>query len=292
MRGHLIIFLILLSVIIGRAATKRALLIGISDYPTYSESADATWSPIHGANDVQIIGKTLKAQGFKISTLTNSNATASKIRKALKKIQTEVRAGDILYLHFSCHGQPVEDLNGDEKDGWDEAIVPYDAQKIYRKGIYKGENHILDDELNNYLKAIRTTVGPKGFVYVVVDACHAGASYRGDEEEDSVITRGTNKGFSMSNKQYAPPIDKRGKIKIEKSFSMANVFILEACRSYQVNSEIQVNGEFYGPLSFYINEVLKTKNKISNAQWVEDVRRLMDKDKRLVRQNVVIETSL
>ena len=67
MRGHLIIFLILLSVIMGRAATKRALLIGISDYPTYSESADATWSPIHGANDVQIIGKTLKAQGFKIS---------------------------------------------------------------------------------------------------------------------------------------------------------------------------------------------------------------------------------
>lgn len=292
MRGHLIIFLILLSVIIGRAATKRALLIGISDYPTYSESADATWSPIHGANDVQIIGKTLKTQGFKISTLTNSNATASKIRKALKKIQTEVRAGDILYLHFSCHGQPVEDLNGDEKDGWDEAIVPYDAQKIYRKGIYKGENHILDDELNNYFNAIRSKLGPQGFVYVVIDACHAGSSYRGDEEEDSVVIRGTDKGFTKSNKQYAPRIDKRGKIKIEKSVSMANIYIIEACRSYQVNSEIQVNGEFYGPLSFYINEVLKTKNKISNAQWVEDVRRLMDKDKRLVRQNVVIETSL
>ena len=292
MRGHLIIFLILLSVIMGRAATKRALLIGISDYPTYSESADATWSPIHGANDVQIIGKTLKAQGFKISTLTNSNATASKIRKALKKIQTEVRAGDILYLHFSCHGQPVEDLNGDEKDGWDEAIVPYDAQKIYRKGIYKGENHILDDELNNYLKAIRTTVGPKGFVYVVVDACHAGASYRGDEEEDSVITRGTNKGFSMSNKQYAPPIDKRGKIKIEKSFSMANVFILEACRSYQVNSEIKEKGKYIGSLSYYVNKVMQLEKIGMNPSWTERVNQLMNQDKRLTHQNLVIETSL
>lgn len=292
MRGHLIIFLILLSVIMGRAATKRALLIGISDYPTYSESADATWSPIHGANDVQIIGKTLKAQGFKISTLTNSNATASKIRKALKKIQTEVRAGDILYLHFSCHGQPVEDLNGDEKDGWDEAIVPYDAQKIYRKGIYKGENHILDDELNNYLKAIRTTVGPKGFVYVVVDACHAGASYRGDEEEDSVITRGTNKGFSMSNKQYAPPIDKRGKIKIEKSFSMANVFILEACRSYQVNSEIKEEGKYIGSLSYYVNKVMQSEKIGMNPSWTERVNQLMNQDKRLTHQNLVIETSL
>ena len=292
MRGHLIIFLILLSVIMGRAATKRALLIGISDYPTYSESADATWSPIHGANDVQIIGKTLKAQGFKISTLTNSNATASKIRKALKKMQAEAAAGDILYLHFSCHGQPVEDLNGDEKDGWDEAIVPYDAQKIYRKGIYKGENHILDDELNNYLKAIRTTVGPKGLVYVVVDACHAGASYRGDEEEDSVITRGTNKGFSMSYRQYAPPIDKRGKIKIEKSHSMANVFILEACRSYQVNSEIKEEGKYIGSLSYYVNKVMQSEKIGINPSWTERVNQLMNQDKRLTHQNLVIETSL
>lgn len=292
MRGHLIIFLILLSVIMGRAATKRALLIGISDYPTYSESADATWSSIHGANDVQIIGKTLKAQGFKISTLTNSNATASKIRKALKKIQTEVRAGDILYLHFSCHGQPVEDLNGDEKDGWDEAIVPYDAQKIYRKGIYKGENHILDDELNNYFNAIRTKVGPQGFVYVVIDACHAGASYRGDEEEDSVITRGTSKGFSMSYKQYAPPIDKRGKIKIEKSFSMANVFILEACRSYQVNSEIKEEGKYIGSLSYYVNKVMQSEKIGMNPSWTERVNQLMNQDKRLTHQNLVIETSL
>lgn len=292
MRGYLIIFLILLSVIMGRAATKRALLIGISDYPTYSESADATWSPIHGANDVQIIGKTLKAQGFKISTLTNSNATASKIRKALKKMQAEAAAGDILYLHFSCHGQPVEDLNGDEKDGWDEAIVPYDAQKIYRKGIYKGENHILDDELNNYLKALRTKVGPQGFVYVVIDACHAGDSYRGDEEEDSVITRGTNKGFSMSYKQYATLIDKREIIKIEKSSNMANIIIIEACKSYQFNHEVKENGKYFGSLSYYVNKVMQSEKIGMNPSWTERVNQLMSQDKRLTLQNLVIETSL
>ena len=26
------------------------------------------------------------------------------------------KAGDMVYLHFSCHGQPVEDLDGDEED--------------------------------------------------------------------------------------------------------------------------------------------------------------------------------
>jgi hypothetical protein len=186
----------------------------------------------------------------------------------------------------------VEDINGDEDDGWDEALVPVDAQKVYQKGDYTGENHIIDDELNEYLRSIRTKVGVKGFVYVVIDACHAGSSYRGDEEEDSVIIRGTNKGFSTSNKQYTPRIDKRGKIKIEKSASMANICILEACRSYQVNSEIREDGKYYGSLSFYVDKILRATELNRNISWTEKVALLMNKDSRLLRQNPVIETSL
>ena len=200
--------------------------------------------------------------------------------------------GDIVYLHFSCHGQPVEDLNGDEEDGWDEALVPIDALKVYQKSKYTGDNHIIDDELNDLLRSIRTKIGASGFVYVVIDACHAGSSYRGEEEEDSIIIRGTNKGFSISNKQYTPRIDKRGKIKIEKSASMANICILEACRSYQVNSEIRENGKYYGSLSFYVDRILRTTKLTKNPSWTEKVALLMNKDSRLLRQNPVIETSL
>ena len=125
----------------------------------------------------------------------------------------------------------------------------------------------------------------------MIDACHAGSSYRGDEE-DSVIIRGTNKGFSISNKQYTPRIDKRGKIKIEKSASMANICILEACRSYQVNSEIRENGKYYGSLSFYVDKILRTTKLDKNISWTEKVEELMNQDTRLVRQNPVIETSL
>ena len=103
-----------------------------------------------------------------------------------------------MYVHFSGHGQPYEDLDGDEPDGWDEAIVPYDARKVYITGEYEGVNHITDDELNGYINAIRSIIGTNGFLYVVLDACHAGSSFR--EEEEDVITRGTNKGFSASGK--------------------------------------------------------------------------------------------
>jgi hypothetical protein len=278
---------------IGYSQSKRAFMVGISDYSSNQRLADGKgWDDIHGENDVKLLVPTLQKQGFSIQKLCNKEATANNIRKSLTSFSKKCKLGDIVYLHFSCHGQPFEDYDGDENDGWDEALVPYDALKVYMTGKYTGENHITDDELNNYLKTIRNRVGPKGFVYVVIDACHAGSSYRGDENEDSVIIRGTDKGFSKSNKQYAPRIDKRGKIKVEKSLNMANICIIEACRSYQVNREINENGQFYGSLSFYINKVLKTSKLDKNMSWMEQIPKMIKQDVRLQQQDPVIETSL
>lgn len=179
MRIYAAILLLLLVILPIRSATKRALLIGISEYPENKTALDAGWPSIHGANDVHILETTLKTQGFKVSTILNRNASASNIRKALVKLQSETKLGDIIYLHFSCHGQPVEDKDGDEKDGWDEAIVPYDAWRKPIKGVYNGNKHILDDELNTVISIIREKAGPTGFVYVVIDACHSGGMDRG-----------------------------------------------------------------------------------------------------------------
>ena len=292
MRRLIITILCLLSVVWPiHGQTKTALLVGISEYSKNNiEANDSVWSNIHGTNDVELLVPTLTRQDFSITTLRNKEATAIKIRKTFKKFTSFCHEGDLVYIHFSCHGQPVEDLNGDEPEGWDEALVPIDAQKTYQKGVYEGKNHIIDDELNEYLREIRTKVGKNGFVYVVVDACHAGSSYRGDEEE--VITRGTSRGFSPMNKPFVPKIDRRGKMEIERSETMSDICILEACRSYQVNSEIQEDGVYYGSLSYYVNQVLQKVELGKDIIWTNKVSRLMNEDIRLVRQNIVIETSL
>ena len=276
---------------IGYSQSKRAFMVGISNY-SLNQVDGKGWGDIHGENDVKLLVPTLKKQGFTIQKLCNKEATANNIRKSLTSFSEKCKSGDIVYLHFSCHGQPFEDYDGDESDGWDEALVPFDALKEYDQGKYTGENHITDDELNGYLKTIRNNIGPKGIVYVVIDACHAGSSYRGEEDEDSIVIRGTDKGFSKSNKQYAPRIDKRGKIKVESSAQMANICILEACRSYQVNSELRADGKYYGSLSYYVNKTLLSTKLGKNISWTERVAQLMDQDIRLVRQNPVIETSL
>lgn len=290
MKNFLFCLILILSALDINAA-KRALLIGISNYPTNHYSPDASWTSIHGANDAVLLNQTLKKQGFKVTTLTNSEATASQIRLSMKSLIQSIKKGDVVYVHFSGHGQPVEDYSGDEVDGWDESIVPYDAMQMYIKGKYEGSNHILDDELNGYIESMRAKAGSKGMIYIVIDACHSGSSFRGDDEDDDVPVRGTMRGFSSSRKEYVPRIDKRSKIRISHDDNKADVCVVEACRSYQTNSEIKQDGKFYGPLSYYTNKVLMSAALSHDVSWTEKVKHLMDKDNRLIRQNVVIETS-
>ena len=277
----------------AQAITKRALLVGISDYGASINASSNQWSNIHGANDVELVSKTLKLQGFRITSITNKNATARRIRKELKSISSSCRKGDVVYIHLSCHGQPFEDKNGDEEDGWDESIIPYDAQKVYIKGKYEGANHILDDELHGYFQRIRQAIGTTGFLCVVIDACHAGGSQRGDDfEDDEPICRGTKQAFSPNGKTYRPRINTNGHFVILSDGKSGNIVILEACRSYQSNYEIKQGGRYYGPLSYYVNKALSTNSLAPNLKWVQEVKRLMDGDRRLTKQNMVYETSL
>lgn len=270
---------------------KRALLIGISNY----EHANSGWQNIHGANDANLLCTTLKSKGFSIVKICNKNATAKRIRNEFTSLISKCKSGDYIYLHFSGHGQPFEDMNGDEDDGWDESIVPYDALMNYQRGQYEGSSHITDDELSSIIRKLRIKVGTKGFVFVVIDACHAGGSSRGDEEElteEEMFSRGTKIGFSPHGKVYRPRVNRNGYFIIQSENGLSNVIIIEACRSYQSNYEIKENGNYYGPLSFYLNKVLQSINISVSNEIPLRVKNMMDADRRLVRQNMVYESSI
>ena len=156
--------------IAGNAQRKRAFMVGISHYDTALTGYQ--WNNINGVEDINLLSPILKQQGFYLTMLLDEQATYQNITNQLSTFTNQTKKGDIIYLHFSAHGQPVEDLNGDEEDGWDEAIVPIDAYKNYKKGVYEGKKHLLDDQLNTYIKKLRTKIGTTGFLYVVIDACH------------------------------------------------------------------------------------------------------------------------
>lgn len=283
----LIIGLFFMMAIAGNAQRKRAFMVGISHYDTALTGYQ--WNNINGTNDVQLLSPILKKQGFYLSTLLDDQATYQNITNQLSAFTNQTKKGDIVYLHFSTHGQPVEDLNGDEEDGWDEAIIPIDACKIYKKGVYEGKKHLLDDQLKTYIKKLRTKIGPSGILYVVIDACHAGTSSRANDE----TVRGTKVGFTYNNKVFKPSVQKKSHYKVEASAKMSHVMYLEACRPDQVNMEIKVKDRRYGPLSYNISQALLAKPLSTDAvEFLNSVKAsIMNGGCWPNNQNLVTETS-
>lgn len=291
-KTSIVIFALLFGVQTMNAATKRALLVGISDYGNSMKDPNK-WKNIHGANDIPLLKPLLESQGFSVRCLINTQATYSGITKALEKLIVDSRKGDIVYIHFSMHGQPFEDLNGDEADGWDEALIPVDAQMIYKKSVYEGENHLLDDELGEYVNKLRTKLGPTGKVYVILDACHSGSLSRGGDDN----VRGIKNGFTRSGKLYKPDRTRETNdyFKVSTQKGQSPVVYVEACRSYELNNEIRdkKTNTWYGSLSYYIAQAFKDKKIIGSKEWIDAIKTGMKRSKniRVSKQNVVIEKS-
>lgn len=229
-----ILMLLLLGCTIQLEATKRALIIGIGTYPE-----ESGWSTISGDKDIAIVEKTLLANGFKqddIAVLANSLATHDAIVHSFETLVQSSQKGDIVYIHFSGHGQLITDTNGDEPNGFDESWIPYDARNVYTKGIYEGENHLVDDQLNAMLHQLRTKVGQTGKIIVIADACHSGGGSR-DEDEDNI--RGTGNAFVLPQK---------AEFKAENKTE--DWIFISACKSYQFNQQCKETK--YGSLTYAI----------------------------------------
>ncbi len=287
-RKHLLLIVVFLMVAIAvNAQRKRAFMVGISHYD--SALTGHQWNNINGVEDINLLVPILKKQGFYLTTLLDDQATYQNIISQLTTFTNKTKKGDIVYLHFSMHGQPVEDIDGDENDGWDEAIVPIDAYKYYKKGVYEGKKHLLDDQLNTYIKKLRTKIGSTGFLYVIIDACHAGTSSRANDE----TVRGTKVGFTYNNKVFKPSSPKKSHYRTETSPKMSHVMYLEACRPEQVNTEIKVDEKRFGPLSYNIAQTLQTKPLSVDANdFLKNVKSSIMTDGRWPNnQNLVVETS-
>ena len=257
--SRLLLILILVCALPMRvdAQRKRAFMVGISDYRSYGYRV---WNNIHGAEDVALLRPELEKKGFRVTALTNAQATHRAIVSALASFIAGCRRGDVVYMHFSCHGQPVEDglksgyPSHDEADLWDESIVPVDAGNAYDVKGYRGEKHITDDELRQHILRLRRKIGKQGILIVVVEACHAGNMERDDFE----TVRGTNEGLVRNpQRKYNP---KKGVVKRsrpQRSPLLSPVVFAEACESFQRNQEITYNMKEYGALSFNVWQMLR-----------------------------------
>lgn len=247
------------------AQTRRALVIGIG------QQEDKAWGKINGDRDVPYVEEMLKNAKFEtgnIKRLVNRQATKAAIVNAFKSLAAQSKHGDMVYVHFSGHGQQMKDVHNDEKDGLDECWIPYDA---YRKPCKKdkGEKHLTDDEVNYYLNAIRNKIGDAGKMLVVIDACHSGDATRGGEDE---VVRGVDDIFEAIKSFIWGSSTERGKADVNPN-AQANEerwITISACESDQVN--IEMKSPAVGKLTYAIYNKVKETTGNDNDDFFRRIR--------------------
>lgn len=245
---------------------KLALIVAISNY-----KPGTGWNDLASANDIPLIKEALLKQGFKeadIIVMKDAACTKEGILNGIQKHLIEkAKPGDICVFHFSGHGEQVYDNNGDEDDGYDEALVPYDAPMEYQPGV---EKHLRDDDFGIKLQDLRLKLGEEGELIVIVDACHSGSSTRGNKGS----MRGTDKKYQPSN--YKAPVAKTNKINEsifglgDRKAGMAKMISLFASSSSELNSQYEKDGVEYGSLSMAFFKTITNAGKQMSYRAVFD----------------------
>jgi hypothetical protein len=149
---------------------RRALLVGVNEYP----KLDPRYR-LHGCvNDVEAMAHILETvAGFPrdaITLLRDQEATRDRILEELGRLSDEAEPGDIVVFQFSGHGSQMTDREGDEADGLDETIVPYDSGRRPHPN-----RDITDDEIYDWLREVTEKTDN---VVLITDACHSGTISR------------------------------------------------------------------------------------------------------------------
>jgi hypothetical protein len=170
------------------AGTMRALLVGVSDYP----SLDANFQLEGPRNDVTRMRDIIVRRGFSASQITvladgvadAQLPTRANILQALEHLASTAKGGDTVLLYFAGHGsqQPADRTTEEgraESDGLYEIFLPRDIGK-WSGARGQVDNALIKTELRTAVDRIRAT---GAFVWGIFDACHSATLVRGGQAD-------------------------------------------------------------------------------------------------------------
>jgi hypothetical protein len=217
-------------------------------------------NPLKAAvNDAKWWAQFAEALGYDTESLHDSKATTKAVKKQLKEYAELMKAGDILLLTYSGHGDQLPNAKPDhiDKEKMDQTWCLYDRE-------------LLDDEIYAMFKAFKE--GTR--ILVVADSCHSGTVTRVAEHNLSqALTNGMNgaRGLrGMASRQvpdavsraiiddqydtvYAPIQEQYVNTSKRKGVKAA-VKLLAACQDHQVTYDGEEYGIFTEALSRLIAE--------------------------------------
>jgi hypothetical protein len=243
---------------------KKALCIGINNYP-------GTHMDLNGCiNDANDWSDALGARGFSVSKLLDDQATKAAMVTAMGSLISKAAKNDSLVITFSGHGTYQPDTDGDEVDGLDEGLCPYDLQT--------NGAALIDDEI----KALFATRKPGVRIVLLTDSCHSGTVTRAAKAEPSADTRPRfmpmgnwlpdkllpkNRAGKLASTVLAPA----GASPLMAAYSRAlGDLLLSGCKEGPNNFsyDAKINGQYNGAFTYYALKALKTlKPDATYADW-------------------------
>jgi hypothetical protein len=238
-----------------KRAPKRALCVGINDYPYDGNDLNGCVNDAHAWAELLI-----NKYGFASSdvrVINDSEATKAKVLAALKDLLAGARGGDVLVFTNSSHGSYVADTGGDEPT-YDEVLCPYDIDS----------NHISDDELRVLFKDVRSGVR----LSVVLDNCHSGTATR------ALVGEGTGMRTPDDRRRRFLSPALRGLPILQNPWaarpnsekypeSKMNEVVLTGCTDKEYSYDAYFNGIYHGAMTYYALQVIRQSNyRLTYAQ--------------------------
>ncbi len=151
---------------VKRKPRRRALLIGINEYPNVEDRLEGC------VNDAFLMSEVLQECGFQpeeIRLVLDDRATARGILERIAWLLDEPLPDDQLVLFYSGHGAQLPTYGeGDRVDKKDETLVPWDFD-------WSEETCVTDDQIY----ALYSQLPYKTRLVMIFDCCHSGGIHRG-----------------------------------------------------------------------------------------------------------------
>ncbi len=245
---------------------KRVLCIGINNYP-------GTDMDLRGCvNDAQDWAKVFLERGFSVQFLLDKQATGRAIKEGISKLVDSSRSEDIVAIQYSGHGSFIPDEDGDEPDGKDECLCPYDI---------KSNGPITDDYLRDIFR------GKKKGVKIVIfcDSCNSGTITKHSIEP--LFSNKDNNNFTNRKKFMPPDVFLSNTEMCRFGFHVRSMKTKDSPEKYWAlllsgcqEDEYCIDGNFNGrPNGVFTVVALKTISKVSfkstYIDWYREIRKIL-----------------
>jgi metacaspase-1 len=253
--------------------SKKALCIGINDYPGTANDLSGC---VNDANDWSV---ELAKRGFSVTKLLDGQATKAALVAAFRGLISAARDGDTLAITYSGHGTWVPDSSGDEPDGRDEALCPYDI----------GTNGpLLDDEIGTLFRSIAKGVR----ILLISDSCHSGSVTRG--REDDLDDGGARARFmpldSWMPKAELPEAGAARAPVVSGLRRTGGDLLLAGCKDTEYSFDTSFQGRPNGAFTYYALKTLRERKPANYDAWFNAIREFLPSS-RLTQTPQILGTS-